>query len=88
MFEVAGRPSTGKTRRDIMEYDLHSWPELDWPEWKDTAETLHMYMQIVGKTRLALTPLQNHWWNVSSIPHRTRSLDLGDALRRQGIHSI
>jgi hypothetical protein len=23
-----------------------------------------MYMQIVGKTRLALTPLQNHWWNV------------------------
>jgi uncharacterized protein DUF5996 len=48
-----------------MEYDLHSWPELDWPEWKDTAETLHMYMQIVGKTRLGLTPLQNHWWNVS-----------------------
>ncbi len=25
---------------------------------------LHMWMQIVGKTRLALTPLQNHWWNV------------------------
>jgi hypothetical protein len=40
------------------------WPGLDWEQWKDTAETLHMYMQIVGKTRLALTPLQNHWWNV------------------------
>ena len=41
-----------------------TWPELDWEQWKDTADTLHMYMQIVGKTRLALTPLQNHWWNV------------------------
>lgn len=41
-----------------------AWPDLEWNEWKDTAETLHMYMQIVGKTRLALTPIQNHWWNV------------------------
>jgi hypothetical protein len=40
------------------------WPALEWEQWKDTAETLHMYMQIVGKTRLALTPIQNHWWNV------------------------
>jgi len=32
-----------------------AWPDLEWNEWKDTAETLHMYMQIVGKT---------HWWNV------------------------
>jgi hypothetical protein len=43
--------------------DLGEWPELDWVQWKDTATTLHMWMQIVGKTRLALTPLQNHWWN-------------------------
>jgi hypothetical protein len=41
-----------------------SWPDLEWEQWKDTAETLHMCMQIVGKTRLALTPVQNHWWNV------------------------
>ncbi len=40
------------------------WPELPWNEWADTANTLHMWTQIVGKTRLALTPLQNHWWNV------------------------
>jgi hypothetical protein len=40
------------------------WPALPWGEWADTANTLHMWMQIVGKTRLALTPLQNHWWNV------------------------
>ncbi len=45
--------------------DLGEWPALDWEHWKDTAETLQMYMQIVGKTRLALTPIQNHWWNVS-----------------------
>jgi Family of unknown function (DUF5996) len=41
-----------------------AWPELEWESWKDTATTLHMWTQIVGKTRLALTPLQNHWWNV------------------------
>lgn len=41
-----------------------SWPSLPWSEWAPTAETLHMWTQIVGKTRLALTPLQNHWWNV------------------------
>jgi hypothetical protein len=40
------------------------WPELQWDAWKDTAATLHMWTQMVGKTRLALTPLQNHWWNV------------------------
>ena len=40
------------------------WPELPWSEWSATAETLHMSTQVVGKTRLALTPLQNHWWNV------------------------
>ncbi len=40
------------------------WPALPWDEWKETATTLHMWMQIVGKTRLALTPLVNHWWNV------------------------
>jgi hypothetical protein len=44
--------------------DLGEWPALEWEQWKDTAETLHMYMQMVGKTRLALTPIQNHWWNV------------------------
>jgi hypothetical protein len=41
-----------------------AWPELEWESWKDTAAALHMATQIVGKTRLALTPRQNHWWNV------------------------
>jgi len=46
------------------EMKVTAWPALPWNEWADTANTLHMWMQIVGKTRLALTPLQNHWWNV------------------------
>jgi hypothetical protein len=40
------------------------WPELRWEQWAATADTLHMWTQIVGKTRLALSPLQAHWWNV------------------------
>ncbi len=41
-----------------------TWPELKWLDWQKTADTLHMWTQIVGKTRLALSPLQAHWWNV------------------------
>jgi hypothetical protein len=40
------------------------WPALPLADWKDTYSTLHMWTQIVGKIRLALTPLVNHWWNV------------------------
>jgi hypothetical protein len=39
-------------------------PELPYDSWKDTLATLHMWTQVVGKLRLALTPLVNHWWNV------------------------
>jgi hypothetical protein len=41
-----------------------TWPALPWSEWADTANTLHRWTQIVGKTRLALTPLQKLWWYV------------------------
>lgn len=41
------------------------WPSLKPDEWKDTRDTLHMWTQIVGKVRLALTPKTNHWWNVA-----------------------
>src|SRR6266851_8795274 len=40
------------------------WPSLPLADWRDTHDTLHMWTQIVGKTRLALAPRQNHWWNV------------------------
>ncbi|HZS59438.1 MAG TPA: DUF5996 family protein [Gemmatimonadaceae bacterium] len=41
-----------------------SWPELPYNAWRETADTLHMWTQIVGKTRLALAPMENHWWQV------------------------
>jgi hypothetical protein len=41
------------------------WPPLPFAEWEATCDTLHMWTQIVGKTRMALTPLENHWWNVT-----------------------
>ncbi len=40
------------------------WPALPFSEWEKTCDTLHMWTQIVGKTRLELSPLENHWWNV------------------------
>jgi Family of unknown function (DUF5996) len=40
-------------------------PALPFESWKDTLATLHMWAQIVGKVRLALCPLVNHWWNVT-----------------------
>ena len=42
-----------------------SWPSLPFAEWKDTASTLHMWTQIVGKIRLTLTPWTNHSWHVT-----------------------
>jgi hypothetical protein len=39
------------------------WPALPFAEWKDTYDTIHRWAQVVGKIRLALTPLVNHWWN-------------------------
>jgi hypothetical protein len=41
------------------------WPELPLAAWQDTYATLHMWTQIVGKVRLALTPRVNHWWEVA-----------------------
>ena len=41
------------------------WPELPWREWAATISTLHMWLQIVGKVRMALAPPRNHWWHVT-----------------------
>lgn len=41
------------------------WPLLSYAEWEGTLDTLHMWTQIVGKTRMALTPPENHYWNVT-----------------------
>jgi len=72
-------------RSDLNNAD--QWPALPLKQWKDTYATLHMWTQIVGKVRLALTPLINHWWNVplyvntrglttSPIPYRNRPFEL------------
>lgn len=41
-----------------------AWPALPLDAWRDSYATLHLYSQIVGKTRLALAPMENHWWQV------------------------
>jgi len=66
---------------------MTSWPALPLAEWRATRDTLHMWTQVVGKIRMALTPLINHWWNVPlyvsgrglttlSIPHGDRFFEL------------
>lgn len=63
------------------------WPELPLDSWRETQDTLHMWMQIVGKVRLALAPMLNHWWQVpfyatprglttSVIPYRHQTFDV------------
>jgi hypothetical protein len=43
---------------------IEPWPALPFEDWQKTCETLHLWTQIVGKIRLALTPPINHWWHV------------------------
>jgi hypothetical protein len=41
-----------------------AWLPLPYPEWRATRDTLHMYLQVVGKLRLALSPFEPGWANV------------------------
>lgn len=56
---------TGLRRAGPAAHARAAWPALPLDAWSDTYATLHMWMQIVGKTRLALAPMQNHWWQVA-----------------------
>jgi len=60
------------------------WPELPLEAWKDTYATMHMWMQIVGKIRLALSPKINHWWEVAlyvtSLGLTTSPIPYGDRI--------
>jgi hypothetical protein len=67
--------------------DGGSLPALPFESWKDTLATLHMWTQIVGKIRLKLCPLVNHWWNVTfyvtgrgmttlAMPHQDRGVEI------------
>ena len=64
-----------------------SWPALELDEWSATRETLHMWLQIVGKIRLKQTPPINHSWSTtlyvtsrglttSPIPHGEREFEI------------
>jgi hypothetical protein len=41
------------------------WPALPLSAWEETCRNLHMWTQVVGKIRMALTPPSNHWWHVT-----------------------
>ena len=43
----------------------HILPELPYGEWTETRITIHLILQIIGKTRLGLTPRKNHWWFIT-----------------------
>lgn len=64
-----------------------TWPSLPLDQWSDTYQTLHLWTQIVGKTRLSQAPMENHWWNTtlyvtsrglgtSSMPDGNRTFDI------------
>lgn len=61
---------------------MSDWPALPLDEWRDTRDTLHRWTQVVGKIRLELTPVVNHWWNVplyvSARGLTTSMIPLGD----------
>jgi Family of unknown function (DUF5996) len=42
-----------------------AWPVLTTDKWAETRDTLHLWTQIVGKVRMALEPMTNHWWQVT-----------------------
>jgi hypothetical protein len=63
------------------------WPDLPFAAWRDTCDTLLLWTQIVGKVRIACTPLINHWWNATfdvtsrgllapAMPYRGRTFDI------------
>ena len=53
---------------DLSSFASETWPSLPIAEWSDTCTTLQLWMQVVGKIRLALVPPINHSWNVTLYP--------------------
>ena len=66
---------------------MNVFPELPLDAWRPTKNTLHLYLQIVGKIRLRTHPRLNHWWHVTfyvsprglttrNIPYENRSFEI------------
>jgi hypothetical protein len=53
----------GEAMDDVRE-NGGAWPALPFEAWPETRQSLHMWTQIVGKIRLALSPPMNEWWQV------------------------
>lgn len=51
-------------------------PPLPYADWVETKDTLHLFLQIIGKVRLKTHPKLNHWWHVTLYPH-VRGLTTG-----------
>lgn len=47
-----------------MDEAIDEWPDLPYDRWRPTRDTLHLYAQVVGKLRLALSPFEPQWANV------------------------
>jgi hypothetical protein len=43
---------------------VNAWPALPYEDWRETRDTLHMYSQVIGKLRLALSPFEPQWGHV------------------------
>ena len=41
------------------------WPDIPYEPWRETCSALHLWLQIVGKYRLARTPWVNHSWHAT-----------------------
>jgi hypothetical protein len=67
--------------------DSERWPPLPLHEWQDTYRTLHMWTQIVGKIRMALSPPLNQWWHVTLYVN-SRGLTTGPIPYPTGIFEI
>lgn len=52
----------------IISYSKEPLPDLPLDQWQSTCTTLHLWTQVVGKVRLALTPMMNHWWQSTLYP--------------------
>jgi hypothetical protein len=57
-------PSLATTAPDGKGGAMELFPSMPLAEWQDTKATLHRYVQVVGKIRLAASIRRNHWWNV------------------------
>ena len=69
-----------------------NWPPLPYGEWRDTAATLHLWLQIVGKIALVKRPWVNHSWHVAlritarGIVQRILRVPASGPLRRVAVH--